>query len=100
MPAQAGILQQVQEASQLPDQHKQQQELQQGQLQQQATAVMQQHATAEMQQQGHLPHELQQLAQLDEPRLHWLLVVLAIGAVNILGLQAVLKLLQASKDSK
>jgi hypothetical protein len=46
------------------------------------------------------PQELQQTAQLDEPKIHWLAVVLGIGVVNILGLQAVLKLLQASKDSK
>lgn len=44
--------------------------------------------------------ELVQLAQWDEPRMHWLLVVLGIGAVNILGLQAILKLLQASRDSE
>jgi hypothetical protein len=53
---------------------------------------------AHMQQQA--PPELQQLAQLDEPRIHWLLVVLGIGVVNILGLQAVLKVLQASRDSE
>lgn len=47
-----------------------------------------------------VPQELLQLAQFDEPRIHWLLVVLGIGVINVLGLQAVLKVLQASKDSK
>jgi hypothetical protein len=53
---------------------------------------------AQMQQQA--APELQLLAQLDEPRIHWLGVVLGIGVVNILGLQAVLKVLQASRDSE
>lgn len=44
--------------------------------------------------------ELQQLAAWDWPRNHWLATVLGIGAINILGLQAVLKVLQASRDSK
>lgn len=51
-------------------------------------------------QQPSMAQELQQLAQLSEPKFHWLAVVLGIGVVNVLGLQAVLKLLQASKDSK
>jgi hypothetical protein len=59
-----------------------------------------QQALQAQQQQQSWPQELEQLAQLDEPKIHWLAVVLGIGVVNILGLQAVLKLLQASKDSK
>jgi hypothetical protein len=44
--------------------------------------------------------ELSQLAQVGEGRTHWLLQVLGIGVVNILGLWAVLKVLQLSKDSE
>lgn len=44
--------------------------------------------------------ELHQLAVWDEPRVHWLATVVGILAVNVLGLQAVLKLLQASRDSE
>lgn len=58
--------------------------------QQQWVQEQQQHASAQ---------ELQQLAQWDWPRNHWLATVLFIGAINILGLQAVLKVLQASRDS-
>jgi hypothetical protein len=44
--------------------------------------------------------ELSQIAQVGEGHTHWLLQVLGIGAVNILGLWAVLKVLQLSKDSE
>jgi hypothetical protein len=52
------------------------------------------------QQQHGSAQELQQLAQWDWPRNHWLATVLFIGAINVLGLQAVLKVLQASRDSE
>jgi hypothetical protein len=44
--------------------------------------------------------ELFELAQVGEGHTHWLLQVLGIGVVNILGLWAVLKVLQISKDSE
>jgi hypothetical protein len=67
----------------------------------QASAQPSQHSMQLPQdQQQRMPSELLQLAQFDEPRIHWLLVVLGIGVINVLGLQAVLKVLQASKDSK
>lgn len=53
-----------------------------------------------VQEQGVPVQELQQLALWEWPRNHWLATVLGIGAINILGLQAVLKVLQASRDSK
>lgn len=44
--------------------------------------------------------QVQELFQVGEGRTHWLLQVLGIGVVNILGLWAVLKVLQISKDSE
>ncbi|KAF6253404.1 hypothetical protein COO60DRAFT_420749 [Scenedesmus sp. NREL 46B-D3] len=44
--------------------------------------------------------ELSQVAQVGEGHTHWLLQVLGIGMVNVLGLWAVLKVLQLSKDSE
>jgi hypothetical protein len=44
--------------------------------------------------------QAQELAQVGEGRTHWLLQVLGIGVVNVLGLWAVLKVLQLSKDSE
>uniref|UniRef100_A0A383VUH8 Uncharacterized protein n=1 Tax=Tetradesmus obliquus TaxID=3088 RepID=A0A383VUH8_TETOB len=43
--------------------------------------------------------QVQELFQVGEGRTHWLLQVLGIGVVNILGLWAVLKVLQISKDT-
>jgi hypothetical protein len=85
------------EAPALQQQHSIQQHMQQLPSAPQLAAVDQQQLSCKV---SCKQQQVQELAQIGDGRTHWLLQVLGIGVVNILGLWAVLKVLQISKDSK